>query len=240
VITLGVDLASQPTSTALCTISWDRTVVIDVPTPSASDDVLARRIESSDKVGIDVPLGWPTPFVEALMDYHEGRRWKAGHGNAVQLRRTDAVVRHMTGKRPLSVSSDKIAIPAMRAANLLSAIDSEMDRSGKGKVVEVYPAAALRCWSFPSEGYKGRGGRSVREKLAQSFFDRMHRWVEITPEVHASCLESDHAFDALVAALVARAAHLGLVQPLPEEAAEAARREGWIALPLADSLDQLA
>lgn len=239
-ITLGIDMASQPTSTAICSISWDRTIVIDVPTVNASDDVLTRMIGSSDKVGIDVPLGWPTPFIEALIDYHQGLRWKAGHGDSLQLRRTDAVVRHVTGKRPLSVSTDKIAIPAMRAANLLSALDPMMDRSGKGNVVEVYPAAALRCWSFPSEGYKGRAGRGAREKLVQSFVDRTHGWVEITPEVHASCLESDHAFDALIAALVARAAHLSLVQPIPDEETDAARREGWIALPLADSLDRLA
>jgi hypothetical protein len=47
--------------------------------------------------------------------------------------------------------------------------------------------------------------------------------------------------DALVCALVTRAAALGLTRPVPldEDAARIAR-EGWIHLPLSDSLGRLA
>jgi predicted RNase H-like nuclease len=133
-----------------------------------------------------------------------------------------------------------ILTTAMRAAHLLSAIDPEMDRSGQGRLVEVYPAAALRSWGFPSEGYKGKDGRAVREGLVQSFLQRTRRWVEVTPEVHKCCVQSDHAFDALVAAIVARAAHLKLVHEPDDADMELARVEGWIAVPLNDSLDRLA
>src|SRR5712692_3616089 len=142
--------------------------------------------------------------------------------------------------RPLSVSSDKIAITAMRAAHLFSAIDPKMDRSGQGRLVEVYPAAALRSWGFPSDGYKGKYGQAVRERLVQSFLQRTRRWVEVTHEVCECCVRSDHAFDALVAAMVARAAHLRLVHQPDDADMELARVEGWIALPLTDSLDRLA
>jgi predicted RNase H-like nuclease len=158
----------------------------------------------------------------------------------VQLRKTDQVVKRLTGKRPLSVSSDKIAITAMRAAHLFSAIDPEMDRSRHGRLVEVYPAAALRSWGFPPDGYKGKAGQAVREELVQSFLQRTRRWVEVTRAVHKCCAQSDHAFDALVAALVARAAHLKLVHEPDDADMELARVEGWIALPLNDSLDRLA
>ena len=42
--------------------------------------------------------------------------------------------------------------------------------------------------------------------------------------------------DLWVAALVARAAALGLVEPVPEEDRQFALREGWIAIPRAGSL----
>lgn len=48
------------------------------------------------------------------------------------------------------------------------------------------------------------------------------------------------AFDALVAALVARAALLGLTDGPPAEARARAEREGWIHLPLRGSLELLA
>jgi predicted nuclease with RNAse H fold len=239
-ITLGIDLASQPTNTATCVITWGEKVAIDIPSATADDEQLVTLIGDADRVGIDVPFGWPLPFVNALSGYYQGRGWMAGHGDAVQLRKTDQVVKRLTGKLPLSVSSDKTAIPAMRAAHLLSAIDPDMDRSGQGRLVEVYPAAALRSWGFPSDGYKGKAGQAVREALVQSFLQRTRRWVEVTPEVQKCCVQSDHAFDALVAAIVARAAHLKLVHEPDDADMELARVEGWIALPLTDSLDRLA
>ena len=54
------------------------------------------------------------------------------------------------------------------------------------------------------------------------------------------CLASDDAFDALVAALVARAVAAGLVEPIPGEERAAARKEGWIAVPREGSLERLA
>lgn len=50
---------------------------------------------------------------------------------------------------------------------------------------------------------------------------------------------SPRAADALIAALIARAAHLGFVEPVPEDAHELARTEGWIAIPTVDALGRL-
>ncbi|MFZ4078216.1 MAG: hypothetical protein ACOYKK_02115 [Microbacteriaceae bacterium] len=44
-------------------------------------------------------------------------------------------------------------------------------------------------------------------------------------------VSSADAFDAVIAALCARAAALGLVERPPDEIVERARVEGWIALP---------
>jgi len=54
-----------------------------------------------------------------------------------------------------------------------------------------------------------------------------------------TCDESNDCFDALIAALVARASALGLCEEIPGELLETAEREGWIALPLVGSLERL-
>ena len=59
-------------------------------------------------------------------------------------------------------------------------------------------------------------------------------------EMAETFLASDHALDALVCALVARAAALGLVESVPERDREAARLEGWMALPMPDALRRVA
>ncbi|WP_166380938.1 DUF429 domain-containing protein [Catellatospora methionotrophica] len=45
------------------------------------------------------------------------------------------------------------------------------------------------------------------------------------------CRNSDHVFDAVVAALTARAAALGLTEPLSPSRQRTVAVEGWIALP---------
>jgi hypothetical protein len=107
-------------------------------------------------------------------------------------------------------------------------------------VVEVYPAVALAVWGLPHRGYKGGdvASRAVLAGLVAAVGEGC-RGLEVPAEVEDRCRVSDHAFDALVAALVARAAFLGLVgRPGPEDAV-AAREEGWIAVPRGGSLGQL-
>jgi hypothetical protein len=52
--------------------------------------------------------------------------------------------------------------------------------------------------------------------------------------------DDDDEFDALISAVVARAAQRCLTDPIPLGQAWLAMREGWIHLPLRDSLHQLA
>ncbi len=58
---------------------------------------------------------------------------------------------------PLSVSSNLIGVIAMRTARLLSET-GRIARSGRGRFIEVSPAAALHVWGFPSAGYKKKAG----------------------------------------------------------------------------------
>lgn len=150
-------------------------------------------------------------------------------------RATDRWVHHRCGLWPLSVSTDRIAYPALRAAPLLMG----MPRDGSGPVVEVYPAAALRRWGLAHRGYKGQEGRAARGRIVERLMSALPGLVDATSRGEL-LLADDNCLDALVAALVARAAACGLCEPIPAEHLGDAATEGWIHLPLEESLAQLA
>ena len=241
--TLGVDLASQPKRTATCLIRWDRgSARIETLSMGATDADLHELFGRADKIGIDAPFGWPAPFTRAIAAYSGATFWPSADVPRLRFRRTDEFARERLGRWPLSVSSDLIAVPAMRAARLLAeaaAIGESIDRSGSGRFVEVYPAAALRVWGFPSRGYKGAKGAKVRAGLASALAERTADWLILSEEDRARCTASDDMLDALVAALIARAAAIGRCEPIPPNDLELAREEGWIALPQPRSLDPL-
>lgn len=112
-----------------------------------------------------------------------------------------------------------------------------VDRTGDGGTMEVYPAAALTRWGFDISGYKSVSDRL--RALAEAFFNRLP-WLVIGPTTREACGRNDDLFDAVVSSLVARAGRLGHTDP-PQSAAmrEHARREGWIHVPSAESLQCL-
>jgi uncharacterized protein DUF429 len=240
-VTLGIDLASQPNKTAACRIRWARPVVVEDPIVGLTDPDLVNLISQADKVGIDVPLGWPVAFAENLFAHQARSAWTLGHTDPrLYLRATDRFVVSEIRRRPLSVSADKIAVPAMRAAHLLSQLDRHLDRTGSGIIVEVYPAASLSIWGFDANRYKGRDGTETRRRLLESFRKATESWVVLNETCYAACIADDNAFDALIASLTARAAAVGLCRPVPPDDVPAAAVEGWIALPTDGSLEMLA
>lgn len=244
-ITGGVDLASQNPKTARCVIIWSEGgATVDEIALGVDDHAIGELIRGADKVGLDVPLGWPIAFARAVGDSLDGP-WPAAYRHAdnidFRLRRTDRWVwRTLKTSPPLSVSTDRIALPAMRAAALLSQQFAKAPRDGSGSVVEVYPAAALRRWGFVSRRYKGRENLAVRAKLVTNFFHETRAWMAVSTKDAELCRSSDDAFDALVCALGARAAATTLVEPIPTEDHSSALREGWISVPLEGSLARLA
>ena len=236
---VGVDLAAEPAGTAVATLDWSGAgaVVTDLVLP-ADDPAVLAAVLAADKAGIDCPLGWPAPFV-AFVTAHEqghvpvpadlaGRDWR----RVLALRGTDLAVHAATGLYPLSVAADRIGHTAMRCAGLLSALAAHgrpVDRTGAGVVVEVYPASSLRRWGLPHRGYKGTANAATRADLlarlraAAPWLD-LGRYAEV-------CARVDHALDAVLAALTARAVWLGAATAPDPVQAPAAGTEGWIALP---------
>lgn len=170
---------------------------------------------------------------------------------------------------PLSVSSERIAACAWRCARLLSRFAAEhgwtFDRVGvpfangidgpprerrasglaaDRSVTEVYPAAALAIWDLPFNRYKTRtkasaeGARAARTVIFDTICSRMDL---IVPDpARSAMLDSDHALDAFICALVAYAAAIGETYPPGINQLGAARREGWIHVPYPDSLFNLS
>jgi predicted nuclease with RNAse H fold len=239
VITAGVDLAAMPERTALASIEWARTraVVQDLVCP-ADDDVILEAIGQAGKTGIDCPLGWPDAFADFIAAHRSGHvalpRDDTGTGwrRELTMRRTDAFVRDRLHLVPLSVSADRIAHVALRCAVLLAKLDASgrpVDRSGAGAVVEVYPAASLRSWGLRYRGYKRPSTPDVLAAAADDLLAAAP-WLDCGP--HEETIRRSHdAFDAVIAALTARAASRGQTCPPGGDDLAAAATEGWIAIP---------
>jgi predicted nuclease with RNAse H fold len=248
--TLGIDLAAQPANTSVCAIDWGSAAPRVTRLESGlDDDALLDAIASADKAGIDAPFGWPDEFVEAVAAHRERAGWP-GAGQDQDLyrfhlsfRATDRRLIEGGGRRPLSVSTDLIGVVAMRCAHLLdqlAARGTPVDRAGSGKVIETYPAPALRGWGISSVGYKSRVGVARIPELLSRVEDGLGG-IQMTPQERELAGVDHNCFDALIGSLVARAAALGLTQrPESDEDADRAVREGWIHVPtnpLADLIE---
>jgi len=249
--TLGIDLAASPTRTAACTIDWTASSVRgEVHPPPLDDAELLRLMHDADRIGIDCPLGWPVAFVEALASYQAGDAWPGrdvadpvAYRRGLVYRRTDEIV-VAGGTRPLSVSTDRIGVVALRCAGLLDAFappspDIAPDRSGVSAVAEVYPAAAMRRWGLTATGYKATRVR------AEAALDRLVAdlrtaapWLDLPDSAWAHCRRTDHAFDAVIASLVTRGVARGMTtRPGSDEDRALAAVEGWIHVPTGDLAD---
>lgn len=232
-----------------------------------TDDALVAWMGEAQQVGIDAPMGWPSALVDLLPEYMATGRWPVAPQftdgrvwyDELRLRETDRAVHRLllsergVSVRPLSVSSDTIAVVAWRCARLLAMHGERngavFDRTGKDSgVFEVYPAAALASWGFPHKGYKAknvaaRPGAEQRRRDIISAMEREARtWLnlDVMPGVRQALIASDHALDAFVSSLAACAAGQRWTTRPRSEQQELATAEGWIHVPRPDSFEGLA
>jgi len=237
----GLALAAEPKATALSIIDWSgktaRLVQLDL---NIDDKLIVDSTREAEKLGIDCALGWPIEFVEFLNRYAQNSfsqiagdmSWR----RRMAYRETDRAVRELTGRWPLSVSTDRLGLTAMRCAGLLSKLAEdgvEIDRTGAGKVVEIYPGASLRLWGFDTSGY--RASAAARAALIEQICEASP-WFE-PGDFAELMIDSCDAFDAVIANFAARSAQLGLSTEPPTETTKRAISEGWIALPRGDVRD---
>ena len=227
VITLGIDMSSQPKGTAACAVTWeaDRAAAA-TPCLGCNDGMLSAMIAKSHAVGIDAPFGWPAEFAVAVGAW-SFTSWTPQLRKQLCFRVTDRFVHKELGRWPLSVSSDRIALPAMRTFALLVRY-GVTDRSGDKNFYEVYPVASLTRWGLTSKGYKKNtpDHKQARERILSGLRQTMP-WL-VVPD---ACATTGDGLDALIASLTTRAATQGrTLRPTPEQAPYA-RCEGWIHLP---------
>lgn len=231
-LVVGVDLAAEPVKTAAAGIVWTpgRATLTELVLGATDTDVV-RLAGTTAKIGIDCPLGWPLPYVAFLTALRDGAPIPPAatiEARRPLVYRTTDLRLMRDGLRPLSVAADRIGHAALRGAGLLAAL-GETDRSGRGRVVEVYPSATLRAWGLPHRRYKGTANLDALDASVDAVLAAAP-WLDLGWYENA-CRRSDDAFDAVIAALAARAADLGRAT-LPDADDDAvARAEGWIALP---------
>lgn len=243
--TLGIDLSSQPKDTAVCLINW--------PTDSGeakierwktgwTDDELVEFIEDSaaEKIGIDAPFGWPIEYVTALAAYRDFGIWPVADEKTLRFRATE---RNLGAG--LSPSLDNLVWTTLRCARLLDRCATDaaigVERTGEGRFVEVYPAAALKRWGLsPASsgspgGYKKDDPASIarRQKLVADLARELQPVLDLPEDFVSACGEKagDHLVDALVSSLSARAMAANRCDPIPPGAQHRAEREGWIRVP---------
>ncbi len=244
--TVGVDLAASDASTAVAVIEWtDAGGELVSLRLGAADSEIVDAAAQAHKTGIDCALGWPDAFVAFVAAHAEASTAPDVSGEAdwrreLAYRETDRVVRELTGRWPLSVSTDRLGVTALRCAGLVSrlrAAGANTDRSGAGDIAEVYPGASLRMWGFDTRGYRVDPG--ARRALLDALCGAAPRFA-IDDASRELMVRSGDAFDAVVAAFATRAAAQGeVIEPAVHQLAQA-RREGWVALPTGAFADLFA
>ncbi|WP_413334475.1 DUF429 domain-containing protein [Brevibacterium sp. GP-SGM9] len=235
---VGIDLAAEADRTGLAFISESAgRCVVEPVDVGADDDVITRAFVDAEKIGIDVPLGWPELFIKLIATHAvhtlaapetTDRKWR----RSLTMRATDIAVHERTGVWPLSVATERIAYAAILWAGIeanLRAKGWSVPRDGSAALVEVYPAAALRCWALQHRGYKGAKNADARSLLVDSL---SMRFPKLEWNGHADhCIDDDNALDAVLAALIAYEAFCGRCVPPPDDLSSVVGHEGWIWIP---------
>ena len=237
--TVGVDLAAGSPGTALAEIVWSGGAarLTRLETGIRDADIVASVRSGDAWLGVDCPLGWPDAFVDFVHAHHGdteplfgpvdgGAEWR----RPLVYRHTDHVVRERVGRWPLSVSTDRLGVTALRGAGLLRRLaeaDFPVGRAAEGRLFEIYPGGSLRLWGFDTTGYRVD---AARRALLLDALTRRAPWLDIDAFASLAIAKAD-AFDAVIAALATRAGALRSFEPPASDMLAVARREGWVVLP---------
>jgi hypothetical protein len=253
--TLGINLSAAAKFTSLVAIEWkDEGAWITEVVVDLEDDELVGYLSSGDRTGVYAPFGWPVAMVEAVASYTNGDEWQRASRRQFRHRQTESFVHDvLQGEAdqelwPQSVSCDRLALQARRMAQLREQLFTEtgarFDRAGGDRILEVYTPGASLLWGLASHAENGLEiPPDASEKPGLLFIERIEAaapWLHWKEGKRGVCLKHEHTSDALLAALVARAAELNLTIGPENGDLDIARREGWMHLPSKDSLPALA
>ncbi len=72
--TLGIDLSANPAKTGGCEVEWDTGAVAFLDRPT-EDEQVVEAAQRADLTAIDVPLGWPDGFIDAVVAHRDRTGW---------------------------------------------------------------------------------------------------------------------------------------------------------------------
>lgn len=237
---IGIDCAVDPANTGLCMGDYKDGVLTVREALNGSgrvpEEIAAGWTGSGPLlVGLDAPLGWPSPLGDSLVSHRAGD-FLDTPANRLFRRFCDDYTAETIGKRPMDVGADRIARTAHGALSLLAGLRRLSGRPlplgwqpgepPSGEVIETYPAAWLTVAGLPAKAYKRTEQRNVREEILSG----LPGWVRLVCGTQAFLDDAD-ILDALLCLLVCVAYLQGLVRHPPAEKAELIRREGWIWFP---------
>jgi hypothetical protein len=253
--TIGINLSAAAKFTTLVAIEWkDQEAWVSEAVVDLEDDELIGYLSAGDRTGVYAPFGWPVAMVEAVSSYTNSDQWQRASRRQFRHRETEAFVHDILQSEadqelwPQSVSCDRLALQARRMAQLREQLFTEtgkrFDRAGGDHILEVYAPGASLLWGLHSHAANGLEiPPDASEKPGLLFVERIEAaapWLQWREGKRAVCLKNEYTSDALLAALVARAAELDLTMRPENGHLDLARREGWMHLPSKDSLSSLA
>jgi hypothetical protein len=207
-----------------------------VAKPTDVEGTLVRWLEACPRciLSFDAPLGWPIALRRGLADHSAGEPL-CGARDELFSRETDRFVHAQTGKPPLRVGADRIAATAARTLQL---IHNLRKRTGlqlplgwrpataprKTELIEAYPAATLKTYGLPHDGYKS--DNDDRHRIQRKAILTGIAAEVVLGDFGDALLDSSDAMDAVVCLIAARDYRIGNVHP-PKNV-DVARSEGWI------------
>lgn len=242
---LGIDLSTDPNNTGAVLLADNGGQLdawcLSVP---ATDEVICKWFARCTAMGIDVPLGWPSPFVQAITAHQLGSAgfpWPA-HDQLDQLawRTTDWAVieRKFKMQQLFRVAADRVGKTAMRGAAIQAQLpggpyprDGSRKPDAVRRLVEVYPAAALYVWNLPHKGYKTNSTTAAKKRVMITSGLVSRFTLTMRGSLQQDCHDNDNVLDALVCALIAYEACLGQTALPTASQRQDALTEGWIHLP---------
>jgi predicted nuclease with RNAse H fold len=125
-ISAGIDLAAEPKGTALALVEFsNHQAQLTLLEQGLDDQALMEKTQNADKVGIDCAFGWPTQFAQFIAKHQDLTSKNLIDGGMdyrreLSFRETDREIKRLTHRWPLSVSTDRLGLTAIRCAGLLS------------------------------------------------------------------------------------------------------------------------
>ena len=230
---IGVDMGAKPSGTAVAGVAWpsaaEKPALVFLRSGCAHEEIGEFLAGGEYSVAaVDVPFGWPRPFVQMVGAQADGPLHGEGffptdpavwRTQTMALRQTDICVKNCLGIRPISASFDKLGSVAAAWALVEAQIHAHrsdgFDRTGGlslekplcQRIIETYPAAQVVAWERAHHASKDEAAaaqRLTRADRKQKVVRQLVGKIGLDLGEHFRVLDQpSHSLDATICALTA-------------------------------------